>query len=347
MDDATLDLLRLVAADGKNVSARAAGAFDISRQAASARLNKLLDAGLLTRTGRGAGVVYELAILRQVQQEFERQGLSEDRVWLSLLQPVVADLPSNVRDIWQYGMTEMINNAIDHSGGKRVTVGLRRTALTTEGFISDDGEGIFLRIQKALDLFDPRESILELAKGKFTTDPANHSGEGIFFTSKVFDEFQIQSGHHYFRHDDGMTDVLMEEPRDVPGTVVRMVIANDSKRTTREVFDSFAAPEEFTFAKTIVPVRLAQHEGEKLVSRSQAKRLTMRFERFQTVILDFSEVEEIGQGFADEVFRVFQQAHPNTLLAPVQMNAAVKSMVSRATANVSKPHDQAPAPQGS
>lgn len=340
MDDATLDLLRLVAADGKNVSARAASAFEISRQAASARLNKLLDAGLLTRTGRGAGVAYELATLKQVQHEFERQGLSEDRVWLSLLQPVVADLPSNVKDIWQYGMTEMINNAIDHSGGKHVTVGLRRTALTTEGFISDDGEGIFLRIQKALNLFDPRESILELAKGKFTTDPANHSGEGIFFTSKVFDEFQIQSGHLYFRHDDGMTDVLLEEPRDVPGTVVRMVIANDSKRTSREVFDTFAVPEEFTFAKTIVPIRLAQYEGEKLVSRSQAKRLTMRFELFRTVILDFSEVEEIGQGFADEVFRVFQQAHPNTFLAPVKMNDAVKSMVSRATASLPKPSEK-------
>jgi hypothetical protein len=210
---------------------------------------------------------------------------------------------------------------------------MRRTALTTEGFVSDDGEGIFQRVQKALDLFDPRESILELAKGKFTTDPANHSGEGIFFTSKVFDEFQIQSGRLFFRHDDGETDVLIEEDRDVAGTVVRMVIANDSSRRTREVFDKFAAPEEFTFAKTIVPVRLAQREGEKLVSRSQAKRLTMRFERFQTVILDFSQVEEIGQGFADEVFRVFKQAHPETLLAPVQMNEAVAAMVSRATAN--------------
>ncbi len=38
----------------------------------------------------------------------------------------------------------------------------------------------------------------------------------------------------------------------------------------------------------------------------------MRFERFQTVVLDFTGVEEIGQDFADEVFRVFQRAHPAT-----------------------------------
>lgn len=329
MDTATRQLLELVDVEGRNVAARAAAAFGITRQAATARLNKLLDNGILTRTGRGAGVSYALAFTHQVQEKFDREGLSEDRVWRVLLQPVVSDLPDNVRGVWQYGMTEMINNAIDHSGAKHVFVGLRRTALKTEGFVSDDGEGIFLRIQKALDLFDPRESILELAKGKFTTDPANHSGEGIFFSSKVFDCFMIQSGHLFFRHDDGQADILMEEPRDVPGTVVRMIMANDSTRTTREVFDKFAAPEEFTFAKTIVPVRLAQHEGEKLVSRSQAKRLTMRFERFQTVVLDFTEVEEIGQGFADEVFRVFQRAHPDTTLVPIQMNDAVASMVAR------------------
>ncbi len=261
-----------------------------------------------------------------------RNGLSEDRVFRTLLNPLLLGLPENIRSIWQYGMTEMINNAIDHSGAEHVWIGLKRTALTTEGYVRDDGEGIFIRIQKALDLFDPRESILELAKGKFTTDPANHSGEGIFFASKVFDEFQIQSSNLFFRHDDGETDVLLEKPNALPGTTVRMVLSNDASRTVKEVFDNFAAPEEFTFAKTIVPVKLAQHEGEKLVSRSQAKRLTMRFEKFQTVILDFQAVDEIGQGFADEVFRVFQVAHPKTLLAPINMSAAVEAMVGRVRA---------------
>ncbi len=334
MDKTTLQLLDLVKSDGKNVAARAAALLGVSRQAASARLAKLLGAGLLTRSGHGAGVRYDLAITASAQERFEREGLSEDRVWRATLQPLVADLPGNVRDIWQYGMTEMINNAIDHSGARHVWVGLQRTALSVEGYVRDDGQGIFLRIQRALDLFDPREAILELAKGKFTTDPDNHSGEGIFFSSKVFDEFQIQSGHLFFRHDAGQADVLMEDPQEVRGTVVRMLLANDSPRTTREVFDTFAAPEEFTFAKTIVPVRLAQHEGEKLVSRSQAKRLTMRFERFQTVILDFHEVEEIGQAFADEVFRVFQKAHPQTLLMPTNMSPAVQAMVKRATAGL-------------
>lgn len=329
MDDVTLSVLRSIETDGRNVAVRLAETWGLTRQAATARLNKLLKAGLLTRAGHGAGVVYSLAVTHQVQQAFDREGLMEDRVWQTLLRPVLAELPVNVRDVWQYGMTEMINNAVDHSSGHEVRVGLRRTALSTEGYVMDDGEGIFLRIQRALDLFDPRESILELAKGKFTTDPAHHSGEGIFFASKVFDSFQILSGRHRFRHGAGDAGVMDEDDEEVRGTIIRMALANDSTRTTRAVFDAFAVPDEFVFARTVVPVRLAQHEGERLVSRSQAKRLTRRFERFQSVVLDFSGVEEIGQGFADEVFRVFRQAHPQTQLSPIQMNDAVAAMVGR------------------
>jgi hypothetical protein len=224
----------------------------------------------------------------------------------------------------------MINNAIDHSGSENVVVELVRDALNTTVYIADEGEGIFLKIQRAMNLYDPREAILELAKGKLTTDPANHTGEGIFFSSKVMDAFDIRSGLLHFMHDEWGADILLERPANAPGTLVLMRLANDSPRILQDVFDQFAAPEEYTFAKTIVPVRLAQHEGEKLVSRSQAKRLTMRFERFQVVVLDFAGVEEIGQAFADEVFRVFSNAHPNTQLLPINLTPAVENMVKRA-----------------
>ncbi|RTL42185.1 MAG: DUF4325 domain-containing protein [Burkholderiales bacterium] len=329
MDDDTLTALRSVQADGRHVAVRLAASLGVTRQAATARLNKLLESGLLTRVGQGAGVIYGLGVTHQVQQSFPAIGLSEDRVWQSLLRPVLADLPANVRDIWQYGMTAMINNAIDHSGGREVRVGLRRTALAAEGYVMDDGEGIFVRIQRALDLFDPREAILELAKGKFTTDPDHHSGEGIFFASKVFDNFQILSGALRFRQDAGDAGLMTDGGDEVHGTIIRMALAHDSRRSMRSVFDAFALPDEFTFARTVVPVRLAQHEGERLVSRSQAKRLTRRFERFQSVVLDFAGVEEIGQGFADEVFRVFQRAHPQTQLSSTGMSDAVAAMVKR------------------
>ncbi len=324
-------LLRQVQAQPQGVAARAAQAWGVSRQAASQRLRALVARGLLHRHGHGAGVGYALATLAGDERAWPRAGLDEGRVWDDWLGPALRDLPAQVRNCWHYGLTEMINNAVDHSQGQTVTVGWRRSALRTEAWVRDDGVGLLAHIQRALDLPDAREAALELSKGKFTTDPARHSGEGIFFTSKVFDGFDILTAGVSLRHGpEGPVWQPQDPEAPVAGTEVRLALANDSPRTTREVFDRFAQPEEFSFAKTLVPVRLAQSGDDLLVSRSQGKRLTQRFEQFQTVVLDFAGVDDIGQAFADEVFRVFQAAHPHVRLDVVNANAAVAAMVARA-----------------
>lgn len=324
--------LELIAADGRKAGGRLAAEFGLSRQVASGHLRSLERQGLIEGAGSTRARTWRLIPQRTAERSWPRAGLREDVVWQEVFAPALADLPENVRDIWRYGVTEMVNNAIDHSGSASVHVGVRRNALHTDGWVADDGEGIFLKIQRALGLYDPRESILELAKGKLTTDPARHSGEGIFFTSRVFDGFDIRSGRLHYLHGSDEQDWLVERPADAPGTLVMMRLRNDSPRRTQAVFDEYAAPEDYSFARTVVPVRLAQYEGEKLVSRSQAKRLCARFERFRQVVLDFEGVTEIGQAFADEVFRVFAQAHPGTALTANHMTTAVEQMVSRARA---------------
>lgn len=103
-----------------------------------------------------------------------------------------------------------------------------------------------------------------------------------------------------------------------------MSIALDSERTTTEVFQAFMnAPEDYDFSKTIVPMKLAQIGDEQLVSRSQAKRLIARFDRFKTVTLDFTGVETIGQAFADELFRVYALAHLKAETCPCTDGAAL------------------------
>ena len=62
----------------------------------------------------------------------------------------------------------------------------------------DNGIGIFTKVQNTLGLSEKRYAILELAKGKFTSDPDSHTGEGIFFSSKAADEFVILSDHLMF-----------------------------------------------------------------------------------------------------------------------------------------------------
>jgi hypothetical protein len=72
--------------------------------------------------------------------------------------------------------------------------------------------------------------------------------------------------------------------------------------------------------------------SDGLVSRSQAKRLLARFEVFREVILDFAGVASIGQAFADEVFRVFQNAHPEVHLRIMHASEEVLRMINRAKA---------------
>ena len=83
-----------------------------------------------------------------------------------------------------------------------------------------------------------------------------------------------------------------------------------------------------------MPFFLLQYKNEKLVSRSQAKRILTRVEKFENVIFDFAEVKAIGQAFADEIFRVYAQRHSDITLTPVNMVDDVKRMIKKAIAGL-------------
>ena len=310
----------------------AADKFECSRQAIHKHIQRLVQEGAVTQEGQTRGKVYRLASLAIWTRDYELgTGVTEDQVWRADVSPLLGKLPDNVMSIWHYGFTEMFNNAIDHSDGTRVAIALRKNAALTEIELFDNGVGIFKKIQAALGLSDERHAVLELAKGKFTTDPANHSGEGIFFSSRMFDEFVILSGGVYFSHQFGDREDWILQPTDVMGgTLVRMVLHNHTARTTKKVFDKFTSDDDYGFTKTVVPVNLMRYGDDNLVSRSQAKRLLARFDRFKVVLLDFSGVASIGQAFADEVFRVFVHKHPEVELIVIHASSEVKRMMSRA-----------------
>ena len=63
-----------------------------------------------------------------------------------------------------------------------------------------------------------------------------------------------------------------------------------------------------------------------LISRSQAKRICNRLEQFEEVILDFDEIEWMGQGFAHQIFVVFPKNNTKTRLIVKNMSENVKKM---------------------
>jgi len=196
--------------------------------------------------------------------------------------------------------------------------------------IRDDGEGIFKRIARLTGLGDPREAILELSKGKLTTAPENHAGEGIFFTSRAFDAFLIVSGELRFDHmQESDIDMMGHLETGLGGTRVIMFPQPTTQRTLFSVFDAFTDAETHDFSKTVVPIRLALYEGDQLVSRSQAKRIMNRVERFKNVMLDFEGVESVGRSFADELFRVFAGRHPGPTIRPINTNPQIEKEIAR------------------
>ena len=333
-----------------SISKLASDHFRISRQAVNAHLNRLVKEGALREKGATRNKAYELCPIVRWQGGYSLStgtALAEDYIWRTDIEKVFGQLRDNVRMIWHYGFTEVFNNAIDHSEGSQVDVAITKTAINTEMVIADDGVGIFRKIQKAMALEDERHAIFELSKGKLTTDPDHHSGEGLFFTSRVFDGFDILSGGVYFSHEMGKEEDWMSElakPSD--GTAVFMRLSNHSSKTLGKVFDDFAeGPDAPGFNKTMVPVRLARYGKDQLLSRSQAKRVMARVELFSTVILDFEDVETIGQAFADEVFRVFANAHPQIKIVPVKTNPEIDRMIRRI--NLSSFEDRGAKPSSS
>jgi len=320
----------------KDVANITAKTFDISRQAVNKHVQRLVAQKALLVRGTTRNRHYLLLPLDQWERIYTLDNsLEENMVWRNDVSPRFVQLPNNVIDIWHYGFTEMLNNAIDHSSGRNISVQLKKSSASTELIIYDNGEGIFRKIQREMELTDERHAVLELSKGKLTTDPNNHTGEGIFFTSRMFDDFTIVSGDVYFSHTHGeVEDWILENQKSHSGTGVFMKLSNNTARTAKEIFDDFSSGEEYAFTKTVVPVRLAQYGDEKLISRSQAKRLLARVDRFKMVIFDFDGVEAVGQAFADEVFRVFKNQHPDIELHHIRTSKDVDQMISRAQSRI-------------
>ena len=307
--------------------------FGVSRSAVSKHLRSLVDGGFLESSGTTSARRYALRKILDESWVFKVDEIEEDRVWREHVRPRLKELPENIFGICYFGFTEMLNNVIDHSESKEARVHLSRTATNITIDVIDAGIGIFRKIQSEFDLHDPRHALLELSKGKLTTDEARHTGEGIFYTSRMFDRFSIISGTLCFIRENDEDDWLIEtsEGESLRGTIIRLAINTKTRRTPEEIYEKFAAGDEgFDFSRTHVPLQLLLYEGEELISRSQAKRLLMRLDGFREVLLDFKGIRRIGQAFADEIFRVYKNAHPQVEVIAIGATEHVQQMIDRA-----------------
>jgi anti-sigma regulatory factor (Ser/Thr protein kinase) len=255
-------------------------------------------------------------------------GLGEDIPWELDFAPFFT-LPTAVNRMVQHAFCELLNNAIDHSGGSHVTVSLRQTASHVQLLVSDDGRGLFGRIAETFAIDNPRLAMLELSKGKLTSQPSAHSGQGLFFTSKLADVFDLHANAVAFQHRAwDAQGWLPQRALKREGTSVYAAFALDTPRTLDAVrkaysLDGFGVD----FERTVVPLRLVTSDLAGLESRAQARRVGARLNEFRRAELDFVGVPDIGHAFADELFRVLARAQPTLELVAVNMSPAVAAMV--------------------
>src|SRR5205085_66411 len=224
----------------------------------------------------------ELGPLRQVVHSYPLAGLQEDLPWARDFAPFF-DLPAGLQRITQHCFCELLNNAIDHSEGTQVTVSVRQTATQLQLLVSDDGRGVFDKIHEVFALDDPALAMLELSKGKLTSQPDRHTGRGLFFSSRLADVFDLHANELAFQRREweggGWLPGRALKHR---GTSVYAAIALDTQRTLDSVLTAWSADGAgLDFDRTIVPLRVITSSLASLESRAQARRVTARLQQFR------------------------------------------------------------------
>ena len=324
-------ILRCIEKRGRTTGKELAAHLGMTRQAIHAHLKPLQEEGAIRKIGSTRGASYVPADAPSPPLSFSRtylaNGLEEDRVYdeVALHCRLSGEVGESVRRLLHYAFTEMLNNAIDHSKSRDCAVRFRLDPFWAEFEIRDKGIGLFHSIADKFNLPGEDAAVGELVKGKTTTMADRHSGEGIFFTSKVADRLSLRSHRIDLTFETSPEDVLLGKERFLTGTRVAFRLKRRSRKRLEKIFDTYSPEEfDFRFEKTSVHVRLF---GSECVSRSQAKRLVANLERFREVNLDFKGVRRIGQGFADEVFRVFAQRHPHVSIHTTHVDSALEPMI--------------------
>ncbi len=307
-----------------------AARMNVSQRSARRTLARLVELNWLVREGSARRPEWRPGLLRQVVQRYELAGLEEDLPWSLDFAPHFVLAPNLLRLV-QQAFNELLNNAIGHSGGSHVAVSLRQTANQAQLLVSDNGVGLFERIAQTFSIASPALAMLELSKGKLTSQPERHTGQGLFFTSRLADVFDLHANDAAFQQ--RAWDERGWHPQRAlrhAGTSIYAAFALDTPRTldgVRRAYSVGADPFGVDFNRTVVPLRLITSTIEGLESRAQARRVCARLGEFRRAEIDFGGVASVGHAFADELFRVFGPAQHSLELVPVNMSPAIAALV--------------------
>lgn len=303
-----------------------------SRQYIVRVLARLIAGGEIHKQGKTRAAKYHVGKTKDavdlVELVRERQGLAESVVFAEVRKRMQLDgkLNKNCLTIFDYAFTEMLNNAIDHSHSKKVWINVEIDHSDISFVIKDLGIGAIENIKQSFAISDNFLALEHLFKGKQTTARAVHSGQGIFFTSKAVDIYKIATSGMEFTIDNKQADEFLQDIRQRKGTTVTCKIKKNTRRKIKDVFDSYT-DDDYEFNQNIVKINLSKYE--RLMSRSEAKRLLLGLDDYAVLDFNFQNVGEVGQGFCDEIFRVYAHKYPRKVLSYHKASDVVRYMIER------------------
>jgi hypothetical protein len=157
------------------------------------------------------------------------------------------------------------------------------------------------------------------------------SGLWYPFTKAESAERGYQHHEHTFT---GVVEALLSDPSDFSVAGFEEFYSKQElnllEKLQTKLLEERSAESQPSDAKETVPVqrfKIYRFFGADPVSRSQARKLCSNIIVPGKVILDFSGVGWIGQGFAHQLFVVFQREHPDNRLFTINAAKSVETMI--------------------
>ena len=202
-------------------------------------LQELIEEGQIVKIGKARKTIYILADAEKLESFREsrmnyslclKNDFQIPSTSLNTLESIKKEtgifsgLSVNVVEIIDSSFTELLNNAIVHSGAESINIKMKREQDFISTEITDNGIGIFKKIMEHFSLKNELEAIQQILRGKLTTFPESHAGQGLYNVSKSCDSFVIHSGRKKFMLNNIVNEMSIKDAREIKGTRIKFSI---------------------------------------------------------------------------------------------------------------------------
>jgi len=302
--------------------------FGISRQAVLKHMHALIKDNIVVAEGKTRDRTYHLRpqvnfnSTLQLNSEFLPYEIVNEKFLVHL-----KSLPKNIYGICEYSLEALLNNIVDHAEASNMYFKLFLTLDDLHIIIRDNGNGLFEKIKSKLNLRNIQSAVLEIGKGKVTTDPESHSGYELYTVIHLFDKVKIDANgiSLTYEKENNLWGIEISEQK--KGTRIHLQINPESKRTCEQTFLRIFNNNN----RVSIPINLLKRPGNNSVnSRLQANCIFNNIDNINEIEFDFNNINLIGPAFADELVRKTKLKNKTASIKWINCNETIDLLMKHA-----------------